>query len=135
MINVAANQVAVIEDNPSIVNRTRLLMLTEPTELYKNPTFGVGLRRYLWQYNGENVRAMIRERIIAQLSEHEPCVIPEETKFVDGLKFTESEDRDFDSQDHNRLKMTVGLQSIFGDSLTLNIDELRKQQYADLENS
>ena len=41
MFNIATNQVSVIEDTTSVANRTRLLILTEPTELYNNPDFGV----------------------------------------------------------------------------------------------
>ena len=46
MFDVTGNCVSVVEDSQSIVNRTRLLMLTEPTELYMNPDFGVGLKKY-----------------------------------------------------------------------------------------
>lgn len=53
MFDVARNKVGVISDNESIVNRSRLLILTEPTELYHNPDFGVGLKRHLWHYNTE----------------------------------------------------------------------------------
>ena len=42
MLNPSSNLVNVLEDDASIVNRTRLLMLTEPTELYGEPNFTVG---------------------------------------------------------------------------------------------
>ena len=61
----------------SIVNRSKLLILTEPTELYNNPDFGVGLKRHLFQYNNENQKAIIRDRIVEQLRLHEPCVDPD----------------------------------------------------------
>ena len=48
MFDVARNKVSVIEDNQSVVNRSKLLILTDPTELYMNPNFGVGLKKYLW---------------------------------------------------------------------------------------
>ena len=54
MFNITANRVSVIENTNSVSNRTRLLILTEPTELYNNPDFGVGLKRHLWQYNTES---------------------------------------------------------------------------------
>ena len=54
MFDVARNKVSVIEDNQSVVNRSKLLILTDPTELYMNPNFGVGLKKYLWQYNTAN---------------------------------------------------------------------------------
>ena len=58
MFDVARNTVGVIEDNESVVNRSRLLILTEPTELHMNPDFGVGLKRYIWQYNTDNQKAI-----------------------------------------------------------------------------
>ena len=36
MFNITTNQVSVIENTNSVANRTRLLILTEPTELYNN---------------------------------------------------------------------------------------------------
>ena len=77
MFDVARNTVSVVEDTKSVVNRTRLLILTEPTELYMNPDFGVGLRRHIWQYNVDNQKAIIKDRIIEQLRKHELCVKPD----------------------------------------------------------
>lgn len=122
MIDLARNTVAVKRGNESIVNRTRLLILTEPTELYNNPTFGVGLKQYLWQYNTPNTKAIIQERIKAQLSEHEPCVDAEQTKFADGLLFTDMDHTSSVVEDMNTLKMTVGLQTIYKDTVDVTID-------------
>lgn len=120
MFDVARNRVAVLEDNTSIVNRTKLLMLTDPTEVYNEPNQGVGLKKYLWQYNTDNTKALIQDNIINQLSLHEPYVTAEETQFSDGLLFTGSQ-TDFDiAQNYNQLKMTVAVQTIYGD--TANID-------------
>lgn len=120
MFDVARNRVAVLEDNTSIVNRTKLLMLTDPTEVYNGPNQGVGLKKYLWQYNTDNTKALIQDNIINQLSLHEPYVTAEETQFSDGLLFTGSQ-TDFDiAQNYNQLKMTVAVQTIYGD--TANID-------------
>ena len=90
LFDVSRNKVSVIKDNSSVVNRCRLLILTEPTELYNSPTFGVGLKQYLFQYNNENTKAIIRNRITDQLREHEPCVEADETSFADGLLLTGS---------------------------------------------
>lgn len=127
MIDVSRNMVGVKEDNASIVSRTRLLMLSDPTELYNDPTFGVGLRRYLWQYNTENTKAIIRDRIVQQLRNREPCVDPDKTQFVDGLLFTGSNTND--TMEPNQLKMTVGLTTTYQDELTvsLNSDDLQEQ--------
>lgn len=122
MFDVARNTVSVVEDTKSVVNRTRLLILTEPTELYMNPDFGVGLRRHIWQYNVDNQKAIIKDRIIEQLRKHEPCVKPDETQIADGLLFTGSHDNNDVIQDYNRLKMTVAMITVFGDNaeVTLN---------------
>lgn len=121
MIDPVRNRVATKTDNASVVNRTRLLMLTEPTELYNEPIFGVGLKRYLFQYNNENVKAMIKDKIVEQLRLFEPCCDAQATEFTDGLIFT----GDTDTQDFNVLKMSVGLKTIYGDVETINLSDLQ----------
>lgn len=120
MFDVARNRVAVLEDNTSIVNRTKLLLLTDPTEVYNEPNQGVGLKQYLWQYNTDNTKAMIQDRIKAQLDLYEPYVVPENTQFSDGLLFTGSNNTIDITQNYNQLKMTMAVQTIYGD--TANID-------------
>lgn len=120
MFDVSSNKVNVLSDNASIVNRCRLLMLTEPTELYNNLDFGLGLRRYLWQYNTANVQAMIKNRLIEQLSLHEPYVYPEKTAVVDGLLMDQQSEG---LQEYNKLKLTVGLATVFGDNVEVSTDE------------
>lgn len=122
MFDVARNVVSSIEDTKSIVNRSRLLILTEPTELYMNPDFGVGLKRHIWQYNNDNQKRIIQDRIIDQLRKHEPCVKAEETKVADGLLFTGSSSTDQITQDFNRLKMTVALTTVFGDDVEVKLN-------------
>lgn len=121
MLDVTTNKVNIIENEASVVNRTRLLMLTEPTELYNNPKFGVGLKRYLWQYNTENVRAMLKDRIKEQLELHEPCVEAQDTEFSDDL--LDEENNQFSAQEYNKLKMTVGLKTTFGGTAELPLDD------------
>lgn len=111
MFSISTNQVSVLEDSNSVANRTRLLLLSEPTELYNNPDFGVGLRRHLWKYNNEAERGLVKDSIIAQLRLHEPCVEPDKTQFYDGLLF--SENSQASAVDGNTLSLTVGLQTIF----------------------
>lgn len=122
MFDIARNRVGVLEDNTSIVNRAKLLIMTEPTELYNSPDFGVGLKRHLWTYNTENQRAIIRDRIKSQLSLHEPYCDPEKTLFADGLLYTDSEG-DTIVQEYNKLKMTVGIITVFGDELSISFDQ------------
>lgn len=120
MFNIANNQVSVLENTQSVANRTRLLILTEPTELYNNPDFGVGLKRHLWHYNNNNERAIVKDRITNQLRLHEPSVYPDKTVYSDGLTFTETT-----TPEHNTMALTVTLQTVFKEnvSITLNSDQ------------
>lgn len=131
MFDVARNRVAVKEGNSSIVNRSKLLILTEPTELYNEPTFGVGLKKYLWQYNTKNVRAIIQDKIKSQLKQHEPCVNADDTSFADSLLFTGSGESVPTVNEANQLKMTVGLQTIYEDTLqvVINLEEERIKMF------
>lgn len=124
MFDTARNTVAVLSGDTSILNRTRLLLLTEQTELYNSLNFGVGLKRYIWQYNVSNVRAMIQDRIVEQLRLHEPCVDPDKTSFADGLLVTEDGNTNISAQDFNKLKMTVGLSTIYTDRVDLDLSDL-----------
>lgn len=123
LFDVSRNKVSVIKDNQSVVNRSRLLILTEPTELYNNPTFGVGLKQYLFQYNTENTKALIRNRITDQLREHEPCVEADKTSFANGLMFTGNTEDNPVEQEYNKLKMTIGLHTTFGDTISVDIND------------
>lgn len=120
MFNIAANKVSVITDTASVANRTRLLILTEQTELYNNPDFGVGLKRHLWHYNTDAERGLVKDRITQQLRLHEPCVYPEKTQYSDSLTFTEAT-----TPEHNTMALTVTMQTIFKDNveITLNSDD------------
>ena len=123
MFNITANQVSIIENTNSVANRTRLMILTEPTELYNNPNFGVGLKRHLWKYNTDAERALVKDRITEQLYLHEPCVYPEKTQYSDGLLFSESQPQTPLSE-HNTLSLTVALQTVFKEqaNVTLNYE-------------
>ena len=123
MFNIATNQVSVIEDTYSVANRTRLLILTEPTELYNNPDFGVGLKRHLWKYNNEAERGLVKDRITEQLRLHEPSVYPDETKYTDGLTFTEAT-----TPEHNTLALTVALQTVFKEEAKVELNFEGDQQ-------
>lgn len=124
LIDVASNRVGLYTDNESVINRTRLLCLSDPTSLYNNPTFGVGLKRYLFQYNQLNTFAMIQDRIVAQLREHEPCVDADQTTFSKGL-ISEENTKDIFSntiEDINHLKMTVGLKTIYKEEVEVELN-------------
>ena len=120
MFDVARNRVSVLNDIASVVNRSRLLILTEPTELYNSPTFGVGLKRHLFKYNTENEKAIIRDRVVEQLRMYEPSVEADKTKFADGLLFTG--DSDTSAQDFNRLQMTISETCVFGGTADVSLN-------------
>lgn len=122
IFDVSTNKVSVLEDGASVVNRTKLLILTEPTEVYNEPDQGVGLKRHLWQYNTPNEKAIIKDRIVAQLRLHEPCVVPDDTQFADGLIFTGSNDTTNIEQEYNKLKMTVAVKLTFGEHVTIDLN-------------
>jgi phage baseplate assembly protein W len=122
LFDVVRNHVAVLDDDASVVNRSRLLMLTEPTELYNEPKFGVGLRRYIWQYNNENTRALMKNRIVEQLELFEPSVYSDQTQFTDGLMFTGGNVDSTSIQNENQVKMTVALHTVYGDELLVEMN-------------
>lgn len=136
MFDVSHNRLSVYEGNRSIVNRTRLLILTDPTELYNSPEFGVGISRYLWQYHTANTRAMVEDRIKEQLRAYEPCVDAELTAFSNQLLFSEDQDRLDTVEDNlNHFKMTVGLSTIYEDKVDVILDLQNENHklYADRE--
>ena len=94
--------------------------MTEPTELYNSPTFGAGLRRYLFQYNNSNTQAMVKDHIIEQLRMFEPCVVPEKTTIVDGLLATGNNNNI--AQEYNKLNLTVMLVTTFGDKVEVDLN-------------
>ena len=122
MFNLTSNQVAVDQDLKAVTTRCRLLILTEPSELYNNLDFGVGLRRHLWKYNTENERALIKDRIVAQLRLHEPDVLPEQTQFTAGLLFSGDTNGLSSATEANEVNMTVALQTTFGKSISLDLN-------------
>lgn len=121
LFDVSRNRMSIAEDNSSIVNRVRLMMLTDPTELYMNPSYGLGLKKYLFQYNNDNVLAIIQDKLIEQLRLWEPCVDADKTVVQRGLLISGSDNSD--AQDHNHLKFTVILTTKYGQKLEVNIDE------------
>ena len=122
MFNIATNRVAVYEDLQSVTNRTKLLLLSSPTELYNNPNFGVGLKKYLWQYNTANTRAIIEKNIKDQIALYEPCAIPEETIFADGLQYTGNVLGQDTVQNGNQLNMTVAITTTFNSKATIDLN-------------
>ena len=116
IFDVARNKVSTKEDSESITSRIRLMMLTEPSELYGNPNYGLGLRRYIFQYNSDNVIPQIRERLVEQLRLWEPSVDPESTVVTRGLL-----DESNPGVQGNNLDLTVSVKTVYGTTLSIVI--------------
>lgn len=123
MFNISNNSVSVYEDLQSVTNRTRLLILTSPTELYNSSNFGVGLKNYLWQYNTVNTKAIIEKKIQDQLALHEPCVEADKTVFSDGLRYTEDATTGQSTAiAGNELDLTVAVITTFGSKASVDLN-------------
>lgn len=121
MFDISRNSVSQLADSKSVASRVKLLILTNPTELYMNPSFGVGLKKFMFQYNNDNVVAQIRDRIIEQLRLWEPCVDADSTTVVRGLQYS---GRDM-MQDNNpnRLLLTVTIRTIYGETVQIGLED------------
>lgn len=122
MFNISNNSVSVYEDLQSVTSRTRLLILTSPSELYNSSDFGVGLKNYLWQYNTANTRAIIEKKIIEQLDQHEPCVVANDTRFSDGLAYSTDPGSSSVSNPSTDLDLTVAVMTIFHSELSVDLN-------------
>ena len=123
MFDVARNKVGLYNDVKSITSRVKLLMLTEPTEMFRCPNFGVGLRKYMFSYNNDNTIALIRDKLVEQLRLWEPAVIPEETKVTRGLTYSRDTTVTEDSNALNKLELTVTLTTTYLQVISFGIDE------------
>lgn len=123
MFDVARSKVNLYTDARSITNRVKLLLLTDPTEMHMNPTFGVGLRRYMFQYNNDNTIAMIKDKLIEQLKMWEPAVVPESTKVERGSYSDESYHLSTEEAEKNHLKLVVTLETAYAESISFEVDQ------------
>jgi len=67
-----------ISGSDAIAQSLRAVLLTEPGERIGRPTFGVGLRRYLFAANNITTRAAIRQDIVDAVGRDEPRVTLDE---------------------------------------------------------
>ena len=67
----------------AIRQNVRMLILTAPGERVMDPDFGVGIRRYLFEQAGPNVRGDIEARIQSQMGQYLPFVNIEDIDFED----------------------------------------------------
>lgn len=118
LFDVSRSKVNVIQNDQSVINRTKLLILSSPKEMYNELNFGVGIKNYLFHYNNKSTRTLVESKIREQLDIHEPSVDSEKTIFNDGLL-----SEDTSEQDYNKLKMTVSLYTIYGDQVQVNLND------------
>lgn len=123
IFNVSQNTVSIVSDEESISNRSKLLILTEPTEIYNDTQQGVGLKRYIGRYNNLDTRAEIKSRIIEKLRIYEPCVVSEKTTWYDELLYSGNGDP---NPEGSHLDMTIALQTIYGTTVTVDLNEYLK---------
>jgi len=67
-------------DEANVRESIRVILLTEPGERLMRPSFGCGLRRFLFEPNTPTTRALIRERLARAISDWEPRVRLEEVE-------------------------------------------------------
>ena len=121
IFNVAQNTVSVKEDEASIANRVRLLILTELTEVYNDVNQGVGLKKYIGRYNDINVRTELKSKIIEKLRMYEPDVIADKTLWSDELEFTNTDNNIGTGTTGDKLNMTIALQTVYGTVVTVDL--------------
>lgn len=125
MFNISQNRVAVYEDNKAVVSRGRLLILTEPTEVFNEPDQGVGLKRYMYRYKHDNVKSEICDRSKVQFGLHDPVVDAPNIQWADGLKFTGSDDNiETLNSGASNLKMTMALPTTYGEVVNIDLNNL-----------
>lgn len=121
LINVSQNTISILEDEDSIANRDKLLILTEPTEMYNDSQFGVGLKRYLGTYNNDNTLKEIQDRIANKLRMYEPCVDVDKSLSSQGLLYSGS-NSDHIVQTNDDLELTIALSTIYGTQVEINLN-------------
>lgn len=120
MINIAQNSIGILQDSNSIKNRLALLIKTEPTELFMNPEFGVGLKQYMWQYNNDTMRPIIEQKLTDKITQFEPSVIPESIEFKQTHDASIT-DATVTQEDANTFNITIVMQTNYGDTIEITI--------------
>ena len=125
MFDVARNKVNLYANEQSLVNRIKLLILTDPTELYMEPNFGVGLKKHIFKYNNDNVIALIQDELIQQLRLWEPGVIAQDTEVTRGDNYSWSlgggKTWDNVSMKANILDLQITVHTIYNRRVTFGI--------------
>ena len=95
------------------------LLLTAPGERMMNPDFGVGLRRYLFEHDGFEVRGRIITRINDQVAQYLPFLE------IKDIVFEPTMDLGRQDMDNNTLKLSVAyiiLPLAIEDILQINVN-------------
>jgi len=78
-----------VAGSDAVAQSLRAVLLTEPGERIGRPTFGVGLRRYLFARNSLATRAAIRQDIVDAVGRDEPRVTLDDVEItVDAIEPT-----------------------------------------------
>ena len=70
----------------AVAQNLKHLILTCPGEKMMDPTFGVGLRNFLFEPNMERIHSIIEGRIFSQVDKYLPFVSIEELSFHKGTR-------------------------------------------------
>tara|TARA_R110002074_G_scaffold129653_2_gene270891 strand:- start:2 stop:403 length:402 start_codon:yes stop_codon:yes gene_type:complete len=88
----------------AITQDFKMLILTNPGEKMMNPEFGVGLKRFLFQQQGDSVYSALSSRLISQTKKYLPQVE------IEKVLFNESPLDDIDASDlvdNNIMSVTI----------------------------
>lgn len=122
MFDVSRSKVALYSNSQSLTNRIKLLLLSEPTELFMEPNFGVGLRKHMFKYNNDNVIALIQDELIEQLRLWEPGVIPEQTTVERGAAYSwDPYNLESVADRMNVLDLKITVHTIYNEELSFHI--------------
>ena len=90
----------------AIRQNLKFLVLTSPGERIRVPSFGVGLRNYLFENNTPSVQGIIRSKILEQASIFMPYIT------ITSIDFDNSQ------QDSNRIGISISFRSNTSTSFT-----------------
>ena len=65
----------------AIIQDLKMLLLTSPGERVMDPSFGVGMRRYLFEQNNKTTHSSIKAKILRQTKEYLPIIEIQDISF------------------------------------------------------
>lgn len=121
LIDVSRNRLGVLTDDESVTNRVSCLLRINQTEVYNIPELGSSLEKYLFTYNNDNQRAIMKDFILRQLDAWEPQVDAAQSTVEDGLLF-EEDGLESIKEELQHVKLTVKMKTMYGTTANLNLD-------------